>query len=129
MNPIIPIVLEDHDISGNTKSRNLTLKEIWNQDILLIIGDGFVIPHDIIVEQQPVITEPLPDENVVTQPANTHFVGNKTVHEELRRSFRQRRLAIPNDYIVYLQEADNGIGIEDPLMFNIAIDSANSEKW
>lgn len=47
--------LEDHEISWSTELRNLMLKEIQNQDVMPIIGDGLVIPHDIIVEQQPII--------------------------------------------------------------------------
>lgn len=65
----------------------------------------------------------------MTQPADAHPVGNETVKKELRRSCRQRRLTIPNYYIVYLQEVDGDNRIKDPLTFKEAIDSVDYEKW
>ena len=46
-----------------------------------------------------------------------------------RRSQRQRRAAISNDYVVYLQESEFDLGIDkDPASFSQAIESANSSK-
>lgn len=68
---------------------------------------------------------------------------NETSHEEtnsqssnvnesqgipLRRSQRERRSAIPNDYVIYLQEDDLGIN-KDPVTFSQAIESIESDKW
>jgi len=49
----------------------------------------------------------------------------------LRRSTRERRSAVPNDYIVFLQEHEVDIGvIEDDLInFRQAMESSNSQKW
>ena len=49
----------------------------------------------------------------------------------LRRSTREKRSAIPNDYFVYLQEHEVNLGIEedDPINFHEAMESSNSQKW
>ncbi|RVW90199.1 Retrovirus-related Pol polyprotein from transposon TNT 1-94 [Vitis vinifera] len=48
----------------------------------------------------------------------------------LRRSTRTKRLAIPNDYVVYLQECDYNIGAEnDPESFSQAMSCKESELW
>ena len=47
---------------------------------------------------------------------NSHMTdANEPQGIVVRRSQRERRSAIPNDYVVYLQESDFDIGInEDP---------------
>jgi hypothetical protein len=47
-----------------------------------------------------------------------------------RRSQRERRCAIPNDYIVYMSEDVNNMGkMDDPVSFKEALKSENSQKW
>ena len=69
----------------------------------------------------------------------THNEELSPIHEEeqqqpqlevsLRRSTRKRRMMIPNDYIVYLQEHEFGMGLEDdPISFSQAKQSVNSYK-
>jgi hypothetical protein len=48
----------------------------------------------------------------------------------LRRSIRPRRSAIPDDYVVYLQESDYNVGAEnDPESFSQAMNCKESELW
>ena len=48
----------------------------------------------------------------------------------LRRSKRERRPAITDDHVVYLQESDFDIGIrKDPVSFSQAMESDDSSKW
>ena len=49
----------------------------------------------------------------------------------LRRSTRERRSAIPDDYIVFLQEYEVDIGVveDDPINCRQAMESSNSQKW
>jgi Reverse transcriptase (RNA-dependent DNA polymerase) len=49
----------------------------------------------------------------------------------LRRSTRERRSAISNDYIVFLQENEFNIGMmeDDPVTLHQALESVNSHKW
>ncbi|RDY14842.1 hypothetical protein CR513_00019, partial [Mucuna pruriens] len=49
----------------------------------------------------------------------------------LRRSIKERRHVIPNDYIVFLQEYEDDIGLtkDDLINFCQAMQSSNSQKW
>jgi len=49
----------------------------------------------------------------------------------LRRPIRERRSAISDDYIVFLQEHEDAIGLtkEDPINFCQAMHSSNASKW
>ena len=48
----------------------------------------------------------------------------------LRRSTRERRKAISDDYVVFLQEHEFDTGLEDdPTSVNQAKQCTNSEKW
>ena len=49
----------------------------------------------------------------------------------LRRSTRERRNAIPNDYVVYLQEHQDTEDMmdDDPVNFHHAMQDSNSHKW
>ena len=48
----------------------------------------------------------------------------------LRRSQRERRSAISNEYVVYLQESDFDIGSsKDPISFSQTLESVDSTKW
>ena len=49
----------------------------------------------------------------------------------LRRSTRERRSAISDDYVVFLQEHEVDIGLveDDPINFRQAIESFYSQKW
>ncbi|RDX94974.1 hypothetical protein CR513_22569, partial [Mucuna pruriens] len=49
----------------------------------------------------------------------------------LRRSIRERRHAIPDDYIVFLQEREDDIGLtkDDSINFYQVKQSYNSKKW
>ena len=49
----------------------------------------------------------------------------------LRQSTRERRSAISDDYVVFLQEHEVDIGVveDDPINFRQAIESSNSQKW
>jgi len=49
----------------------------------------------------------------------------------LRRFVRERRSSIPNDYIIFLQEHEDDIGLieDDPINFCHAMRSSNSQNW
>ena len=64
------------------------------------------------------------------------MMHNEPIMEEpqevaLRRSQRERRPAISNDYVVYLHETETNLSINDndPVSFSQAISCDNSEKW
>ncbi|RDX96391.1 hypothetical protein CR513_20962, partial [Mucuna pruriens] len=57
--------------------------------------------------------------------------GNARILGEVERSIRERRHAIPDDYIVFLQEHEDDISLteDDPINFCQAMQSSNSQKW
>ena len=70
----------------------------------------------------------------------THNEEPFSIHEEeqqqpqlemsLRRSTRERRMGIPDDYILDFQEHEFDMGLEDdPISFSQAKQSVNSQKW
>ena len=81
----------------------------------------------------PNVVESLNDEE--EQQINDHEVNNEPVVEQpqeivLRRSQREIKFAISNDYVVYLQESKNDLGIDNDLVsFSKAINGDNSDKW
>ena len=70
---------------------------------------------------------------MVVHEEQTQDPQEPMLHEPipLRRSTRERRSAIPDDYVVYLQEHEknNGMMEDDPLNFHQAMQDSNSEKW
>ena len=64
------------------------------------------------------------------------MMHNEPIMEEpqevtLKRSQRERRPAISNDYVVFLHETKTNLSINDndPVLFSQAISCDNSEKW
>ena len=74
----------------------------------------------------------------IPNPQNEHIndksINNEQVVDEpqeitLRRSERQKRPAISDDYVVYSLEQECDLSIdEDPVSFKQAIECSNSEK-
>jgi len=49
----------------------------------------------------------------------------------LRRFTKERRTIIPNDYIIFLQEHEDDVGliVEDPINFYQAMHNSYSQNW
>jgi hypothetical protein len=70
----------------------------------------------------------------IETPSNDIVTNEPTIEESqgiaLRRSHRQRKSAIPDDYVIYLQEYDYDVGsINDPVSYTKAINNVDSNKW
>jgi Reverse transcriptase (RNA-dependent DNA polymerase) len=95
-----------------------------------------LVPEPTFVVNEPTVNEPSEIEENPEQ-------DNVDVDEEpippqelqeavpLRRSTRERRSAISNDYIVFLQENEFNIGMmeDDSVTLRQALESVNSHKW
>ncbi|RDX68105.1 hypothetical protein CR513_52942, partial [Mucuna pruriens] len=128
-------------MNGVAERRNRTLKDmlaviflvmlnalnsIIVQETTLVIRDNIqtIVPDivpDIVPEQD--YDETLP-QTPIKQPQQPQEVS-------LRRFIKERRHAIPNDHIVFLQEHEDGIGLteDDSINFCQAMQSSNSQKW
>ena len=84
-----------------------------------------------------IVQEAIPDQdNVLDPPAQVQQIVLKeqTLQPQepmpLRRSTKERRSAISDDYFVFLQEHEVDIGVveDDPINFRQPIESSNSQK-
>lgn len=70
------------------------------------------------------------DQNPIDHVVNEEPVPYESEQVPLRRSTRERRSAISDDYVVYLQESDCNVEVDnDPLSFSQAISSTDSNLW
>ena len=92
-------------------------------------------PIQIIVETPTHHIEPVEtrDPVVETAPNEVHQgsqVQDVSITTQLRRSTRERRSAIPPDYLVYIGEQDYDIGsVTDPITYEEAVSCPQSELW
>ncbi|KAH9741472.1 Integrase catalytic domain-containing protein [Citrus sinensis] len=103
---------------------------------------GSTVAFDNVQVLIPVIDHevnsyPQPSNNIV-QPQHQHemIVPEEQTQQpqepvQLRRSTRERRNAISDDYIVFLQEHEDETGVmeDDPINFHQAMQSSNSHNW
>ncbi|KAJ9538265.1 hypothetical protein OSB04_030998 [Centaurea solstitialis] len=130
--------LEDVEFGGEDKIRNVAFEEeeyqVHSSSIptSAIDNDQLLIPI-IVQDATPVQNTnegvPLVQDNNEVPP--TIEQTQQTQEVPLRRSNRERRSAIPDDYIVFLQEHEAQIGIreDDPINLKEALSSSNSQKW
>ena len=128
--------LEDVDFVEGDTVRNIVFEE-----------ENIIIPPDVIgIESIPTsdITYDAILNNVDGEPPREQTLTPQEV-VPLRRSTRERRSALPNDYIAYLQEHESSTSPEwidvgkdefehivmedDPVNFHQAMKSANSQQW
>ena len=141
--------LENDLISGSDQFQDIVSEKDHyesqsssSSDILIVIHTPQVqpsvrqpfpkVPHiaDIDVVDQ-VVNEEIPE--IVEQPIEQQVdqqIPQENDEAILRRSTRVRKSVIPNNYIVYLQELDYNIGVEnDPEAFSQAMSSKESNSW
>ena len=120
--------LENGEISGSNELKKVDVEEIRVDIPSLFLPQEIIVPQPVqqVEENEQhnrdgsLPPENIAIENVVEPPQPT----------PLRRSQRERRPAITDDYVVYLQESDFDIGIrKDPVSFSQAMESDDSSKW
>ena len=137
--------LENDLISGRDQTRNIVSENDHSESQPSTSSDRFGIVYSTPQVQtgveQPIIEVPqaaddIPVDQVVQELPRTfeQRVEPHTSQEydgtTLRRSTRPKKSAIPNDYVVYLQESDYNIGAEnDPESFSQAMNCKELELW
>ena len=120
--------LENDEISGSNEPRKVDVEEIRVDIPPLFLPQEIIVPQPVqqVEENEQhnrdgsLPPENIAIENIVKPPQPT----------PLRRSQRERRPAITDDYVVYLQESDFDIGIrKDPVSFSQAMEGDDSSKW
>ena len=132
--------IESGDISGSTEPRKVEIQEVRKETPSVSTPSTsykVVVPtvvqrlHNYQEQQINDQTEDTTHNEVVKiEPTQNEPTLNEPQEIALRRSQRPRKSAISDDYVVYLQESEFDLGInEDPVSFSQAMKSGNSEKW
>ena len=137
--------LENDLISGSDLTRNIVSEKDHSESQPSTSSDRLVIVHSTPQVQtgveQPIVEVPQAADGILVDQVVQEFprtfeqrVEPHTSQEDsdttLRRSTRPRRSAIPDDYVVYLQESDFNVGAEnDPESFSQAMNCKESELW
>ena len=137
--------LENDLISGSDVTRNIVFEKDHSESQPSTSSDRLVIVHSTPQVQtgveQPIVEVPQAADGILVDQVVQEFpstfeqrVEPHTSQEDsdttLRRSTRPRRSAIPDDYVVYLQESDFNVGAEnDPESFSQAMNCKESELW
>ena len=116
---------EEVEFKGEDKVRDIVFE-----------GEFISLPTVAIDDDQELITNNVQKENPkqdIVDPLSIQEVQTKLPQEPmpLKRSTREKRSAISDDYIVFLQEHQVNIDImdDDPINIHQAINSSNSQKW
>ncbi|RVX07895.1 Retrovirus-related Pol polyprotein from transposon TNT 1-94 [Vitis vinifera] len=130
--------IEDVELSGRESLRNVVFKEKYVNIPIITTGHGHIIFDDTIQNVQSITgiqdTPEIPPAQVM-EPIQVHQEVTQQPQEPqvqvpLRRSTRERRSTISDDYVVYLQEHEFDMGLEDdPISVSQVKQSSDSEKW
>jgi hypothetical protein len=104
--------------------------------IVIRISGGSLVPESTYVVNESIVNEP-PEIEENPEQDNVDVDEEPIPPQEpqetvpLRQSTRERRSAISNDYIVFLQENEFNIGMmeDDPVTLRQVLESVNSHKW
>jgi len=116
--------IENGEISGSTVSQKL--KKLEYKSLLAYASSSKVIAPLVVV----------PKNNEEEQHNNEPMIHNEPIMEEpqeviIRRSQRERRAVILNDYVIYLHKTETDLSINDNglVSFSQAVSYDSSEKW
>jgi len=119
-------LIENGEISGSTIPRDVKIKEVRVQVPLAYASNSKMIAPLVVV----------PNNNEEEQHNNELMIHNEPIVDEphkvtLRRSQRERRQTILNDYVVYLYETKTNLSINDNdlVSFSQVVSYDNYEKW
>ncbi|XP_066396273.1 uncharacterized protein [Miscanthus floridulus] len=147
-------------LSGSSEPQSIDRMEIWDNVPLPTFHENFVsMPGTITPLAENIAPHPTEDSSVapaaesseIEHPLENVGTDNSTpngeaandeiepmqteqtlvtTEEPIRRSQQQRKSAIPKDYVVYMYEDVNDIGLaDDPRTCKEAMMSLNSSKW
>ncbi|RVW97188.1 Retrovirus-related Pol polyprotein from transposon TNT 1-94 [Vitis vinifera] len=130
--------IEDVELSGREPLRKVVFEEEFVNIPNITTGHGHIMFNDTIQNVQSITgiqdTPEIPPTQVM-EPIQVHQEVTQQPQEPqvqvpLRRSTRERRSTISDDYVVYLQEHEFDMGLEDdPISVSQVKQSFDSEKW
>ena len=128
--------IEDVELSGREPLRKVIFEDEYVNIPIITTGHGHIMIDDTIQNVQPEIvdTPGIPPTQVM-EPIQVHEEVTQQPQEPqvqvpLRRSIRERRSTISDDYVVYLQEHGFHMGLEDdPISVSQVKQRSDSKKW
>ena len=116
---------EDVEFDGGDKDTDFVFEEKYVDIPTTVIDIDQAPVLDIVQEADPnqnnIQEPPIPEEQTLPPPEPT----------PLRRSTRERRSEVSDDYIVFLQEHEFDIGVveDDPINFRQALENSKFQEW
>ncbi|RVW97032.1 Retrovirus-related Pol polyprotein from transposon TNT 1-94 [Vitis vinifera] len=130
--------IKDVESSGREPLRKVVFEEESVNIPIIMTGHGHIMFDDTIQNVQLITgiqdTPEIPPAQVM-EPIQVHQEVTQQPQEPqvqvpLRRSTREKRSTISDDYVVYLQEHEFDMGLEDdPISVSQVKQSSDSEKW
>ncbi|RVW46052.1 Retrovirus-related Pol polyprotein from transposon TNT 1-94 [Vitis vinifera] len=130
--------IEDVELSGRESLRKVVFEEKSVNIPIITTGHGHIIFDDTIqnvqsitgIQDTPEIPPAQVMESIQVHQEVTQQPQEPQVQVPLRRSTRERRSTISDDYVVYLQEHEFDMGLENDLISVSQVKkSSDSEKW
>ena len=140
--------IENGRFSGSGESRKVDIRELQNEKFTVSTPTQGGIPTPSVSTQivvpfvasqsrdmqgQQIDTRNTQSECIRDEPSdNVQCTNEQVIPQEmaLRRSTRQKRPAVSNDYVVYSLEHESELSIDkDPVSFQQAMECNDSEKW
>ena len=124
--------IEDVELSGRDPLRKVVFEEESVNIPIITTGHGHIMFDDTIQNVHSIIEIPPAQvmELIQVHEEVTQQPQEPQVQVPLRRSTRDRRSTISDDYVVYLQEHEFDMGLEDdPISVSQVKQSSDSEKW
>ncbi|RVW81995.1 Retrovirus-related Pol polyprotein from transposon TNT 1-94 [Vitis vinifera] len=130
--------IEDVELSGRESLRKVVFEEEFVNIPIITTGHGHIMFNDTIqnvqsitgIQDTPEIPPAQVMESIQVHQEVTQQPQEPQVQMPLRRFTRERRSTISDDYVVYLQEHEFDMGLEDdPISVSQVKQSSDSEKW
>ncbi|RVX03812.1 Retrovirus-related Pol polyprotein from transposon TNT 1-94 [Vitis vinifera] len=130
--------IEDVELSGREPLRKVVFEEESINIPIITTGHGHIMFNDTIqnvlsitgIQDTPEILPAQVMEPIQVHQEVTQQPQEPQVQVPLRRSTRERRSTISDDYVVYLQEHEFDMGLEDdPISVSQVKQSSDSKKW
>ena len=122
---------EDVGLERGNEVRDFVFEEESDSLPIIVLDKNQNQDHisDVVQETIPELQDNV--ENLPTQVIPEEQTQQPQEQMPLRRSTRERRKAISDDYIIFLQEHEdnNEMVNDDPISFHQAMKSSNFQKW
>ena len=120
--------IKNCDISGSDQMHNVSIQEVRMQ--ISVPKTSTIVVPELVSQPNKDQEQQINDSTLHNENANSEPMVVEPQSTILRRSQRERRSSITDDYVVYLQESGIDLGIyNDPDSYTQAMQGNDSGKW